>query len=159
MCDLYTMCDVLYTGKNLLVTERTIKQRTAEQRFVTINERFRLNNKRRPSCTRTRTFESDVKPAVSNISCCVSGSILDCYWRVSIHQESWLAIGKYTGHTYIVSEGGWRPRDLFLKRVRLIWEWRRTVLSGRRCHIWNETGIQFVRLVNYCITESINFQC
>lgn len=151
MCDLYTMCDVLYTGKNLLVTERTIKQRTAEQRLTKGSDW--ILNAHHPE----RTFESDVKPAVSNISCCVSGSILDCYWRVSIHQESWLAIGKHTGYTYIVSEGGRRPRDLFLKRVRLIWEWRRTVLSGRRCHIWNKTGIQFVRLVNYFITESINF--
>ena len=36
MCDLYTMCDVLYTGKNLPVTERTIKQRTVEQRLTKV---------------------------------------------------------------------------------------------------------------------------
>ena len=34
MCDLYTMCDLLYAGKNLLVTERTFKQRTAEQQLT-----------------------------------------------------------------------------------------------------------------------------
>ena len=67
-----------------------------------------------------RTFECDVKRAVSNISRRITSSVLYRYRGVSIHRKSWLAVRQYTGDTDIVGESWWRPRDLFLKIVGFI---------------------------------------
>lgn len=84
------------------------------------------------------TVQSDVKRAISHISCCISSSISYCYGCVSIHCESWLRIGQNAGQAHIVSECRRYPCYLFLQWVGLIWVRRRTVLGWWRSYIWSK---------------------